>query len=62
MTPTASRKKIWGHGVPLHNELQDMGRVVSFSARAPAKKRVLVHFELQRMHLMTTNSIFFTFL
>ena len=59
--PKASRGRGMGRGVPLLSRLGGLGSVVSSpSGVRGAKKRILVYFEVERTHLVTTNLFFLT--
>ena len=61
-TPKASRGGEWGGGVPLPSRLWDLGERRKLPQRGPGwrpgRKRVLVHSELERTHVVTTNVVF----
>ena len=61
--PKASRGEGNG-GVPLPSRLEGLGERRKLPrrgpGRSPGQKRILVYFEVERTHLVTTNLLFLT--
>ena len=61
-TPKASRGRGIGRGCPPPSRLGGLGSVVSSPSGVRGPKQVLVHSELERTHVVTTNLVFLKFM